>query len=68
VSDLHVRILRLVARRTQRELDDDNAVEHAVDTASTGRRDYLMGAASRNRTRVVDAQARRRDRQGGLGS
>ena len=61
MSDLHMRILRLVARRAQRELDEHDAGEHARDAVSTARRQDLAHIATRARTRVVDAQARRRD-------
>jgi len=72
VNDLHLRILHLVARRTQRELDAHDAVNHLAGAASTARRQDLAGAAStarrqdlareatRTRARVADAQARRR--------
>ena len=59
MSDLHIRILRLVAHQRQRELDDHDAVEHAEDTASTGQRRQLVRIATRTRARVADAQARR---------
>jgi hypothetical protein len=65
VSDLHIRILRQVARQTQRELDHHDIVDHAGDAASTGRRDYLARAANRTRARVADAEQRRNRRANG---
>lgn len=59
MSDLHLRILRLVAGRTQRELDDYAAIDHVEDAASRSHRQDLAGAAARARARVADAQARR---------
>jgi hypothetical protein len=62
VSDLHLRILRLVAHRNQRELDDYDAVAHAGGPASSARRQDLARTAARTRARVAAAQARRRYR------
>jgi len=59
MSDGHMRILRQVARQTQRELEHHNTVDRAEDAASTGRRDYLVRAAKRTRARVADAERRR---------
>jgi hypothetical protein len=63
VSDLHIRILRLVAHRTQRDLDDHDAVDHVWDTACAGRRQDLARIATRSRARVTEARARRRYHQ-----
>jgi hypothetical protein len=60
VSDSHIRILRLMAHQTQRDLDDHDALDHAGDTASPGRRHDLVRTATRTRGRVAAAQARRR--------
>ncbi len=60
MSDLHLRILRLVARRTQRALDEHDAGDHVSDAASTARHQDLARTATRARARVADAQARRR--------
>jgi diguanylate cyclase (GGDEF)-like protein len=60
MSDPHLRILRLVANNMQRELGDHDAVDHAGDTASTGRRQHLEQMATRTRARVAAAEARRR--------
>jgi hypothetical protein len=59
VSDLHIRILRLVARQRQHNLDAYDAVEHE-DTEAKGRRQGLERIARRTRARVTDAQSRRR--------
>ena len=59
MSDLHLRILRLVAGRTQRELDDYAAIDHGEDAASTAHLRELARTAARTRARVADAQARR---------
>ncbi len=56
-----MRILRLVARRAQRELNEHDAGDHAGDRASTARRQDLARIATRARARVAIAQARRRD-------
>jgi hypothetical protein len=63
VSDLHLRILSLMARTTQRELEDHDAVDHVGDTASPGRRQDLVRVAMSTRRRVADAKARRSARR-----
>jgi hypothetical protein len=68
VSDPHIRILRLVAHQSRRDLDDHDAVDHIGDTASTGRRQDLERIATRTRARVADAQARRRYHQPNRGT
>lgn len=60
MTDVHLRILRMVARQRQRELDDHDAVEHARQPASAGRRRDLEQAAGRTRANVTAAQGRRR--------
>jgi hypothetical protein len=65
VNDVHLRILRQVERQSQRELYDHDDLDHAADAASTGRRDYLVRAAHRTRTRVADAEQRRNQRPNG---
>jgi hypothetical protein len=72
MSDSHIRILHRIARQTQRELEQlqreleqHNSVDHAGDTASTGRRVYLARAAKRTRARVADAEQRRNQRPRG---
>jgi len=59
VSGLHLRILRMVADRNQRELDADNPGP-VEDAASTVRRHDLAQTAARTRARVAAARARRR--------
>ncbi len=54
-----MRILRQVARQSQRELSGYNAAEPAGDVPSTPRREYLARAAKRTRARVADAEQRR---------
>ena len=65
VTDLHIRILRQVARQSKRELSGYETVEPAGDDASTARRDYLERTAERTRARVVDAEQRRSRRPHG---
>lgn len=60
MTDLHLRILRLVAKQRQRELDDHDAAGPARGTGSTGRRRDLAQAAGRTKTSVAAAEARRR--------
>jgi hypothetical protein len=64
MTDLHLRLLRMVAKQRQRELDDhDAAADHGRDPASTGRRRDLEHAAGRTQANVAAAQARRRYRR-----
>jgi hypothetical protein len=58
MTDLHLRILRMVAERRQRELDND-ADGQAGDHPSAGRRRDLERAAWRSKAMVAAAQARR---------
>jgi hypothetical protein len=60
VSDLHLRILRLVAHRNQRELDAHNTTDPGERAASTARRHDLAQTAARTRARLAAAHARRR--------
>jgi len=59
VSDLHRRILRLVAARNRRELDAHNT-SPVEEAASRVRRHDLAQTAARTRARVAAAHARRR--------
>lgn len=68
MTDVHIRILSLVARSTQRDLDDHDATDRAADAASALRRQDLARTATRTRARVTEAQARRRYHQPGRGS
>ncbi len=65
MSDLHLRILRLVADRNQRELNAHDAHGHVEDPASTARRRDLAQTAARTRARVAAAHARRRSASAG---
>ena len=60
MSDLHLRILGLLAKQRQRELDDHDAVDHSGDAASAGHRRDLERATGRTRPNVAAAEARRR--------
>lgn len=60
MTDIHLRILRLLATKRQRELDDHDAAEHTGDGGSTGRRRKLVRAAGQARAGVAAAEARRR--------
>jgi hypothetical protein len=60
MTDLHIRFLRLVAHRIQRELDDYDSVEHSADAASKSRREHLKWSVTRARARLTEAEARRR--------
>jgi hypothetical protein len=60
VSDLHLRILRHVARRTQRELDDHDGLEHPGESTVGARRRELARLAAQARGQASAAQARRR--------
>jgi hypothetical protein len=59
MSDRHMRILRHIARHSQRELDIHDAVDHAGDTAAAEHRQHLGDAANRTRGQVTAAEQRR---------
>jgi hypothetical protein len=59
VKDLHLRILRQVARRRQRDLDDHDAVDHRGATAAAERGRELARGAAQARARFSAAQTRR---------
>ncbi|MGH2870868.1 MAG: hypothetical protein ACRDL5_00190, partial [Solirubrobacteraceae bacterium] len=63
MTDAHVRILRLLAKQRQRELDDHEAADRPGDAASTGRWRELERAAGRTRANVAAAEARRHYRR-----
>ena len=63
LTDPHIRILRLVADRAQRELVDYQSLDDIGDTEARRRREHLERAATRSRARVADAEARRRYRR-----
>jgi hypothetical protein len=60
VTDLHIRFLRLVAHRIQRQLDDYDSVEHSGDAAFKSKREHLKWLVTRARARVTEAEAQRR--------
>ncbi len=59
MSDRHVRILRHLARHSQRELDRHDAGDHAGDAAATDHRQRLGDAARRTRGQLTAAVQRR---------
>lgn len=59
MTDRHLRILRLVAKKRQQELDDHDAADQTQETAPAGRRRHLKQLAARTRGRVAEAEARR---------
>lgn len=59
MTDLHLRILRMVAKQRQRELDDHNAADH-TDRASAERRGDLERVAGQTEANLAAAEARRR--------
>ena len=61
MTDSHIRILRLIAHKRQRELHNHDAVDHNDDAISTDRWQNLERAATQTRARVADAQTRRRE-------
>jgi hypothetical protein len=60
MTDLHVRILGMIAEHRQSALDDHEAAGHTHGRASAGRRRDLETAARRTKANVAAAQARRR--------
>jgi hypothetical protein len=58
MSDRHMRILRYLARHSQRELDSYDAGDHAGDAAADHRQ-HLGDAARRTRAQVTAAEERR---------
>lgn len=60
MSDRHMRILRHIARHSQRELDSHDAVDHAGDAAAADHRQHLGDAAMRTRGQVTAAEQRRK--------
>ena len=59
MTDSHLRILRLVAQKRQRQLSDHDAVDHTGHSAAAARRRRLKLIATRSRKRFVEAEARR---------
>jgi len=60
MTDLHLRILRMIAKHRQSALDDHDAAGRTHGRASAGRRRDLEKAARRTKANVTAAQARRR--------
>jgi hypothetical protein len=59
MTDLHLLILRMIAKHRQSALDDHDAAGHTQSRASAGRRRDLEKAARRTEANVAAAQARR---------
>ena len=60
MTDLHLRILRMIAKRRQRDLEDHDAGDRADDAASAHERRDLEEAAGQTKANVSAAEARRR--------
>ena len=59
MSDSHINILRQVAGRLQRALDQGGALDRAAEPGSARRRQQLERVANRARARVTEAETRR---------
>jgi hypothetical protein len=59
MTDIHLRLLRRIARHHQRALDEHDANDHAVNPGSSRRREQLQHVAERADTHVTQAKARR---------
>jgi hypothetical protein len=59
MSDRHVRILAMLARRSQRQLDAQGPVSSTEDVAAVQQRVNLRLRAARTRARLAAARARR---------
>jgi len=59
MSDSHINILRQVAGRLQRALDQGGALDRAAEPGSARRRQQLERVADRATARLVEAEARR---------
>jgi hypothetical protein len=60
MTDLHLRILRIIAKHRQSALEDHDAAGPTHSRASAGRRSDLEKAARRTKANFAAAQARRR--------
>jgi hypothetical protein len=60
MSDRHIHILRVVARRRQQQLEEHDAAPATPQIGSSARRDDLRQTASRTRAQLVAAETRRR--------
>jgi hypothetical protein len=65
MTDTHIRILRLMAHQSQRELGNYNASNDKSHPISSDRREHLKQAATRTSARVADAEQRRSRRANG---
>jgi hypothetical protein len=65
VSDSHLRILRMIAKRWQRELDHDDVVDPVRGSEPSDHRRDLEQAAGQANANVAAAEARRRHPQPG---
>jgi hypothetical protein len=65
MTDLHLRILRMVAMQRQRELDDHAAADHVGGPSSADHRRDLERAAGQTKANVAAAEVRRRGRPPG---
>jgi hypothetical protein len=65
MTDTHIRILRLMAHQSQRELRNYDASNDNSDPISSDRREHLEQAATRTSARVDDAEQRRSRRANG---
>ncbi len=61
MTDTHMRILRLIADHSRRELSDHDA-ERTNTITSRARRRQIEGAVTRSDAQVAQAEARRRRR------
>ena len=61
MTDIHLRILGVMARDNQRRLTEHDAAEVAPAAGTAERRQDLQTTATRTRARVAAAQARRRN-------
>ena len=59
MSDSHINILRQVARRLQRALDQHDGLDRGAEPGSARRRQQLERVVNRARARVAEAEARR---------
>jgi hypothetical protein len=61
--DAHLRLLRQIAQRTRRALDEHDSDERVADAMTLGRRKRLARTAARAARQVTDAEARRLKRR-----
>lgn len=59
MTDLHLRILRMIANHRQRRLEHHDATDLTGDTGSADHRRNLEQAAGQTKARVAAAEARR---------